>query len=79
MKKHEELIAEVNDPNREDQQPGTPAFRLRVLLEQLDERFPMPERESLRSDRTPEQWYLSQLDAALGRLEDYDNSRYFGQ
>jgi len=65
-KTHEELIAAVNDPNREELQPGTPSFRLARLLNALDERFPMPDAQKFQSFPSPEEWYIRELDKRLG-------------
>ena len=71
-KTHEELIAAVNDPNRDELLPGTPSFRLTRLLNALDERFPMPQAQKFQSFPSPEEWYMNRLDEVLGRLDDYE-------
>lgn len=48
----------------EADQPGGMSFRFRLLMAELDRRFPMPIEQAIRSDRLPEAFYLAAIDEA---------------
>lgn len=48
---------------KENDGPGTPLMRRRLLMQKLEERFPNP--EPFRSDRVPEEHYIAVIDALI--------------